>query len=72
MANAAKRKEQEIIWASYRARDPNSPDHVAGVSLDLENAIITIPAMTINGTGYDSQDLAIVRKKFIGVIPINC
>jgi hypothetical protein len=66
------RKEQDIVWASYSARDPISPNRIVGIPQDLEHATIRIPAMTINGTKYDSQDLIIVRKKYVGVIPVNC
>jgi hypothetical protein len=66
------RKEPDTIWANYSVRDSNMPNRVMAIPQDLESAKIRIPAITINGTKYDSQELTIVRKKYAGVIPVNC
>jgi hypothetical protein len=60
-------KDLDTIWASYSTREFMLP-----TDEDLEHAIIRIPAMTINGIRYDSQELTIVRKTFVGTMPINC
>jgi hypothetical protein len=40
--------------------------------MDLERAKIVIPAMTINGQAYPSQELSIVNRMYRGIIPVNC
>jgi hypothetical protein len=66
------RKESDMIWASYSIRDQNLANRLVAIPQDLESETIRIPAMTINGTKYESQELTIVRKKYSGVIPVNC
>jgi hypothetical protein len=61
-----------LIWANFMARDVNTPNRSVRVPIDMERAKIVIPAMTINGQRYESQELVIVRKKYSGVVPINC
>jgi hypothetical protein len=65
-------KEPDTIWASYSIRDRNLPNRIVAIPRDMEPATIRIPAMTINGTKYEPQELTIVRKKYSGVIPVNC
>lgn len=62
----------EIVWASYRMVDPGSPNHIVQVPQDLEQAVVSVPAMTINNTKFKATDLSIVHRKFVGVIPVNC
>jgi hypothetical protein len=45
---------------------------MSAVPTNLERAEIVIPAVTINGQTYEPQELSIVGKKFVGVVPINC
>jgi hypothetical protein len=57
----------DLTWSYFVGRDKNS-----SVPTNLEHAKIIIPAVTINGQTYESQELSIVGKKFVGVVPINC
>jgi hypothetical protein len=61
-----------LIWANFMARDVNTPNRTVPIPFDLERAKIVIPAMTINGQRYESQELVIVHKKYSGIVPVNC
>jgi hypothetical protein len=61
-----------LVWANFIARDANTPNRIVPIPVDLERAKIVIPAMTINGQRYESQELVIVRKKYSGLVPVNC
>ena len=65
-------KGRSLTWANFIGRDINEPNRIVTVPMDLERAKIVIPAMTINGQTYESQELSIVRKKYSGIIPVNC
>jgi hypothetical protein len=65
-------KGRGLTWANFIGRDINEPNRIVTVPMDLERAKIVIPAMTINGQTYESQELSIVRKKYSGIIPVNC
>jgi hypothetical protein len=65
-------KGRGFIWANFIARDANTPNRIVPIPIDLERAKIVIPAMTINGQMYESQELPIVRKKYSGITPVNC
>lgn len=65
-------KGSGLIWANFIAHDVNIPNRVVIVPMDLEHAKIVIPPMSINGQKYDSQELSITRKEYVGVTPINC
>jgi hypothetical protein len=65
-------KGRGLTWANFIGRDINEPNRIVTVPMDLERATIVIPAMTINGQTYESQELSIVRKKYSGIIPVNC
>jgi hypothetical protein len=61
-------KGRDFTWANFLAREAPIP----AVPHDLEGATIVVPAMTINGQKYGSQELTITRKNYVGVIPVNC
>ena len=61
-----------LTWSYFVARDISAPHHIVFSPMDLEGMTITIPAMTINGQAYKSQELTIEEKKFASVEPINC
>jgi len=65
-------KGRDLTWAYFVGRDINPPNRIVPLPVDLERAKIAIPAITINGQTYESQELSIVRKKYVGITPINC
>jgi hypothetical protein len=65
-------KGRDFTWANFLAHEAAPPDRVVAAPHDLEGATIVIPAMTINGQKYGSQELPITRKNYLGVIPVNC
>ena len=65
-------KGRGLTWAYFIGRDINDLNRIVPVPMDLERAKIVIPAMTINGQTYESQELPIVRKTYSGIIPVNC
>jgi hypothetical protein len=65
-------KGRGLTWANFIGRDINEPSRIVPVPMDLERAKIVIPAMKINGQMYEPQELPIVRKKYSGIIPVNC
>jgi hypothetical protein len=65
-------KGRGLTWANFIGRDTNEPNRIVPVPMDLERGKIVIPAMTISGQTYESQELPIVRKKYSGIIPVNC
>jgi hypothetical protein len=65
-------KDGDQTWANFIGRDADNPDRTVLVPMDLEHVKIVIPAMTINGQTYQSQELSIERKTYTGIIPVNC
>jgi hypothetical protein len=63
---------RNMTWAYFLGRDINPPNRSVSVPTDLERAKIVIPAITIDGQTYESQELSIVRKKYVGITPVNC
>lgn len=61
-----------LVWANFIGRDTNAPSRSVTIPMDLERAKIVIPAMTINGQAYPSQELSIVNRMYRGIIPVNC
>jgi hypothetical protein len=62
----------QLIWAYYIRHGLTSTNPTVRVPSDLEQARITIPAMTINGQRYEAQELSIVGAEFVGIEPLNC
>jgi hypothetical protein len=65
-------KGRGLIWANFIGVNVDNPHHVVIVPEDLDRAKIVIPAITINGEVYGPQELPIVHKQYVGVIPVNC
>ena len=65
-------KGSDSIWASFIGRDVQSPNHLFRVPTDLDGAKVTIPPITINGQKYGPEELLVIRKKYSGIVPINC
>jgi hypothetical protein len=63
---------RDLTWSYFVGRDKNSSNQILAVPTNLERAKVIIPAVTINGHTWESQELSIVGKKFVGVVPINC
>jgi hypothetical protein len=47
----------ELTWSYFVGRDLGVPTQIVGVPAKLERATIIIPAVTINGHTYESQEL---------------
>jgi len=62
----------QLTWAYFIRHDLKSTSPNVRLPSDLRGARITIPAMTINGEKYESQELSIVDAEFVGVEPLNC
>jgi hypothetical protein len=62
----------DLTWSYFIGRDIDAPNQIVAAPTNLEHAKIRIPAVTINGHTYESQELSIVGKKFVGIVPINC
>jgi hypothetical protein len=65
-------KGSDLVWANFIARDAHAPNRIFPMPRDLERTKILIPPITINGQKYEPQELSIIRKKYTGIIPINC
>jgi hypothetical protein len=65
-------KGRGLIWANFLGVNVDTPNRVLTVPQDLDRAKIVIPAITINGQAYGPQELPVMHKQYVGVMPVNC
>lgn len=60
-----------LTWFLYLGMQPENPQLLVRVPLDLIKGTIQLPSLTINGQRYESQILPFTQDKYVGTTAVN-
>jgi hypothetical protein len=61
-----------LLWYLYLFQDQQDARRILFIPKGLTEGTIEIPAMTINGQHYESQELTFKRETYVGMAAVNC